>query len=950
MTVDHFIESPSGEQQPAAEDVSSAPRLQNANARHQGDEQSILEFLEAMRSAGVHMDTSNSRGASHPIADGKVHRANAQGKKKARNQHVWYVLHLDTPASGAFGDLQTGIQDTWTEKRPSTMTAAERAELKKRMAETQKQREEERATLNAAAAAAAGLIMAWTEKAPASHPYLAKKGLPPFPGLRRLKQNVKYVVDPEEDPRTARAGSLVVPLYTPGAELISVQLIGDDGTKRFLKGTAKEGNYHPIGKRPEDPGAEFTIAIAEGYSTAARVHQATGYLTVTAFDAGNLGPVSKAIRAKYPKARIIFTADNDRLVKMPDGRFNPGVTKARDAAEAVGGLVAFPVFDDTEIELTDFDDLARKSGLDAVRGAIDAVLNPKPMSNECNPPPAKDAGSEKEQIDIESGGASYAGDVAPRALGHDNGTCFYWCPRRGQVAPLSMSGHSKAALLSMAPLTYWELTFPAKGGCNWDDAANAMLRDCENEGVFDPSRKVGRGVIIDKGRVVAHIGDRLIVDGSEADLNLKGSQWIYQKRSPIKLAKSNALARADTKRLDELLAKLDWITPDMGRLFGGWLVIAPICGALTFRPHVWITGERGSGKSTVMDAVAGRLLESTSIRVQGDTTEAGVRQALKDDLLPILFDEFEAKTEDDRKRISKIIALARQAFSSNGAPIIKGGANGESVSYRVRSAFLFASIDKSMTLPADDSRIVTLELRGPDPNAGPAAKRFRADAFSQLQSEINELFADDFSQRFFMRSLGLAPIINANAQIFARVIAKKTGKQRLGDTLAAPIAGWWSLHNEELITEDTATERLNSWRWLGEAIARSNTHADHDAAIAHLMQSALLLDGGVRRTVGEMIAKVVDGDVDFAASYNQALLRHGLRVEKPDEPGAGAALLVSNTHPALKAIFQGMPFHQGTLKQHPAAKSNEKTVRFEGRDKVRCLRIDLEAYGESQAD
>ncbi|AZO39622.1 toprim domain-containing protein [Mesorhizobium sp. M2A.F.Ca.ET.037.01.1.1] len=66
-----------------------------------------------------------------------------------------------------------------------------------------------------------------------------------------------------------------------------------------------------------------------GYSTAARVHQATGYLTITAFDAGNLGPVSKAIRAKYPKARILFAADNDRLVKMPDGRFNPGVTKQR---------------------------------------------------------------------------------------------------------------------------------------------------------------------------------------------------------------------------------------------------------------------------------------------------------------------------------------------------------------------------------------------------------------------------------------------------------------------------------------------------------------------------------------------------------------------------------------------------------------------------------------------
>lgn len=927
----------------------SAPdeRLRFANALPPSDDKKILEFIEAMRSAGVHIDTANARGSPHPIADGKIHRANAQGKAKSRNQHVWYVLHLDFPASGAFGDLQTGVQDTWTEKQPSAMTAAERSALKQRMIDTQCQRDEERAALNAAAAAAAALIMAETDKAPASHPYLARKGLPSFAGLRRLKKDVRYTIDPEEAPRTARAGSLVVRLYTPTSELVGAQLISDDGTKRFLKGTAKEGNYHPIGKRPEDPDAEFIIAIAEGYSTGARVHQATEYLTIVAFDAGNLAPVSKAIRKKFPKARLFFAADNDRFTAMPDGRMNPGRTKAEEAAAEVDGLVAYPEFDDHETELTDFDDLARKSGVDRVREVIDEVLLRKPVAEESNMPLL--AGN-YDEVDHDPVAVGHAGEVAPRALGHDNGTCFYWCPRRGQIASISMAGHSKQALLSMAPLAHWELLHPAKGGCDWDAAANEMLRRCENEGVFDPSRKVGRGVIIDKGRVVAHVGDRLIVDGNETELNLADSHWIYQKRTRINVRKLTALSTPDTKRLDALLTKLGWVTSEMGRLFGGWLAIAPICGALTFRPHVWITGERGSGKSTVMDAVAGRLLESVSIRVQGDTTEAGVRQALKDDLLPVLFDEFEAKTEDDRRRISKIIGLARQAFSSNGAPIIKGGAGGESVAYRVRSAFLFASIDKSMTLPADDSRIVTLELRGPDPNANEAARRLRADSFAQLQREMDSLLAGDFCQRFFMRSLSLVPIINKNAETFARAIAKRTGKQRLGDTLAAPLAGWLSLHHDGLISEETAAERVQSWKWLGEAIERGNTHADHDAAMVHLMQSALILDGGVRRTVSEMIARVVDGDVDFAPSYNQALLRHGLKVEVPEEPGAGATLLVSNTHPAIKTIFQGMPFHQGTLKQHPAVKPHEKTVRFEGRDKVRCLRIDLDAYGEGQDD
>ena len=58
----------------------------------------IAEFLDAMRSAGVNLDTG-SRGGPHPIPDGKLHRADALGKKKKKNQHIWYVLHVDCPAS-----------------------------------------------------------------------------------------------------------------------------------------------------------------------------------------------------------------------------------------------------------------------------------------------------------------------------------------------------------------------------------------------------------------------------------------------------------------------------------------------------------------------------------------------------------------------------------------------------------------------------------------------------------------------------------------------------------------------------------------------------------------------------------------------------------------------------------------------------------------------------------
>ncbi|MFS2175641.1 toprim domain-containing protein [Rhizobium pisi] len=337
------------------------------------------DFLAAMKAAGVHLDTGSPKGP-HPVADGKLHRANALGKKTKKNMHVWYVLHLaevagEVPA-GAFGDYQLGIEDTWCAKKPSALTPEERASLRDRMKRASQERAEQQAAMNKAAAAAAGLIMKATTKAPADHPYLAKKGLPVFPGLRILKENVRYVIDPEEEPKTARAGNLVVPMFTPRAELIGAQIIQPDGTKRFLKGTAKEGNYHSIGKAPEEGGP---ILIGEGYATAARLHEATGFLCIAAFDAGNLMPVAKAIRAKYPKSGIIICADNDRFTKTGDIE-NPGRTKATEAAAAIKAKVAVPHFDDGDLTRTDFDDLAQLRGIETVRACIEEILNPTPAA------------------------------------------------------------------------------------------------------------------------------------------------------------------------------------------------------------------------------------------------------------------------------------------------------------------------------------------------------------------------------------------------------------------------------------------------------------------------------------------------------------------------------------------------------------------------------------------
>ncbi|RWC28130.1 MAG: toprim domain-containing protein [Mesorhizobium sp.] len=893
------------------------------------DEKKILEFIEAMRSAGVYLDTATARGSSHPIADGKIHRANAQGKAKAKNQHIWYVLHLDSPASGAFGDLQTGVQDTWTEKRPSTMTPAERAALKQRMVDTQRQRDEERAALHAAATAAATAIMASTEKAPATHAYLARKRLPPFPGLRHLKTNVRYVIDPEEDARTARAGSLVVPIYTPAGALVSVQLIDPAGTKRFLKGTAKEGNYHSIGKRPEEPGA--VIAIAEGYSTAARVHEATGYLTIAAFDAGNLASVSKAIREKYPEARLLFAADNDRLVKMPDGRMNPGLTKARDAADAVGGVVAYPEFPDADIELTDFDDLAQKYGLDRVTAVIDAVINPPVGPDESNPPPADDTGgydpdfgAEHEEAvattrgadgDAEHPLASF-GDHHFRCLGVDETTLFFQPANVAQVIALNAAQLSAANMMRLAPLQWWETEFPGtKEGVDWKAAINACMQACMYRRKFVPHNSVrGRGAWFEGETAIYHAGDHLIVDSQEKSFHEHRSRFVYDEGETMAVDMESPASTAEARGFLKLSKSLRWVSPLSGYLLAGWCVVAPVCGFLKWRPHIWVNGPAGSGKSTVMDKIVKRCLAATALSVVGNTTEAGVRGALGMDALPIIFDEVEPKDQNNQNRIRAIMDLARVAASEGDGLILKGTANQKTKGFRARSMFVFASIVTQIEGYADESRITQLTLADPAQDTE-EEKAENKKHYEQLLSDIVGLLTPAFSKRLLARTIMHLPTLRSYVDVFTVAAAQHLGSQRLGDQLGPMLAGAYLLNTTKPVTVATALEWLRANDWTDHSAKGATKDSDRflQHITGYLVRHNTPEGGTWERTIGELLelaayaADTLPANDGYGTqepnkkkgSAIAALGRMGIRVWRGE---AGFVVDITTSHESFKRL------------------------------------------------
>ena len=307
----------------------------------------IVEFAQAMHAHGLD--------ASNIIDDGKIHKCKCSHDKGSKTSGRYY-LHSDGAANGQFGcyhDHDNALGCEWASEYTDTRTEAQKAAARAQYAIQAAARETQ--ILSEQADTAAKCIELWGKGHDATtHDYLTTKGVHSF-GLKVLN------------------GALLVPLYdgkpTPD-NLVNIQFIQADGTKRFKTGGKKQGCYFSFGSLDSK-----TVVVCEGYSTGASIAQAAGHRVVVAFDAGNLIPVAQRIASTLPDGwRMVIAADNDAY--GAEGASNTGVIKATAAAQAVGAFLAVPCFDDLDVtgKPTDFNDLMALAGKAAVNGQFEACL------------------------------------------------------------------------------------------------------------------------------------------------------------------------------------------------------------------------------------------------------------------------------------------------------------------------------------------------------------------------------------------------------------------------------------------------------------------------------------------------------------------------------------------------------------------------------------------------
>ncbi|HGC4746071.1 TPA: LPD7 domain-containing protein [Escherichia coli] len=305
----------------------------------------VTEFAQVLENAGLVIQ-------GLPQMDGAIHRVATRDDKKGAKSGA-YRAYLDGRPAGWYRDYRSADDSptNWVFSGGEQHDPLARLHLR---AFAQQQRDDNARKLQQQYNKQAGYARSYINGLPqaTAHEYLTRKGIRAAPGVRLNNKN-----------------ELVIPFSNGRGEIRSYQRIPVTGGKdaRILKDSEKTGNWFTFGT-PENG---RPLLFAEGYATAASLHEATGLPVLMTVDAGNMIAVAENARQIWTDSPFVFCADNDHQREI-----NKGVFSATKAAEVTNGEVIIPAFTEAEKAqgLTDFNDLDASRGRDDFQHVMNAQL------------------------------------------------------------------------------------------------------------------------------------------------------------------------------------------------------------------------------------------------------------------------------------------------------------------------------------------------------------------------------------------------------------------------------------------------------------------------------------------------------------------------------------------------------------------------------------------------
>lgn len=485
-------------------------------------------------------------------------------------------------------------------------------------------------------------------------------------------------------------------------------------------------------------------------------------------------------------------------------------------------------------------------------------------------------------------------------------------------------------------------------GMDGEDAVRCLVNACARRGPFEIAERVrGRGGWATRGGLfIWHSGDALwMVDGGRLRAT-RPAEWddaLYPRRPPIVTPWEEPVGEDDSP-VPELLAAFSSFSFERPAIDPFLLIGAIGCAlagaALDWRPTIFMTGDRGVGKSTLQAMIKAVLDEA--LLAAADTTAAGIYQQVNQDSLPVSVDELEADASNQKTRA--VLSLARLA--SSGAMMFRGGADHTGTQFRARNVYFFSAINPPPLTTAEKSRIGMINLGRLDNSKAGGSPPVVGD---HMGRQILRQMMDRWPR--------FAPSLADWKETLWKAGFDGRAQATYGTLLAMAelLAGAEAMEEAGLpVTEQAALGAMIRAATDAERAEQSDNWRD---CLDHILGSTIegRWAGGEQPTVGRLLEdyETKPTDIEFREVQKRlALAGLGGRLKVKGKPEAGYLLAVPPKGKALNQLFRDTIFGDGVwygaLKQAPAAivarpNGNDSVVKI-NKATYRCLMIDLAAY------
>ena len=518
-------------------------------------------------------------------------------------------------------------------------------------------------------------------------------------------------------------------------------------------------------------------------------------------------------------------------------------------------------------------------------------------------------------------------------LGHDD-SAYYVIPENQNIPLRIKRGETmiKNWLKEIAPFEWWykhfqsvdedeNISFNLAGAIAWFRKTSWM------KGIYNDEKILGLGVHKDGDDIVFNTGNELYVNNkivsynnfkgkniycrSKIHLELKGTEWTIKDGT-------NLIRQLKTFKFERLI---DYM------VISGFIAIAPFSSILEKRPHMWIAGNSGLGKSTLIDLIVKPGVgKNQAIFTEGGlTSEAFFRQECGKDCRVPIIDEFDSHNKYDVLTIKNILKLARSCYG--GFMAGKGSADQKSIKYNLKLMFCFASVNVTIDNKAEISRIIICRMKEKNDK--------------EYMKEIDNFMG--MRLRVFNRIKLLIEYIKSAKEL----IMNHGYDNRTADTYAPFIAGFWIIISDNPFFQ--GDEKIQNFILKAiDEIRNADNKNDDERILERIFQERIKIDPSSELTIAEMLGAGIKVDIKGEKSFahDDLLRRYGLRrffynyKDNPDDTEITKieSLAIDYNHPAIKNILRDTPFqeYKEILQRHKHVLKKSVNVHMAGRT-TKCI-------------